>query len=92
MSFDASTTRHGRRTPAEIAEDETIAALRGDASRIRFVERLRPTRHAGVTAHSSRLFPVRITDSMNPECERVRRVSRSEATTTTRQKVSGGEK
>lgn len=58
MSFDESAPRHGHRTPAELAEDEFIEALRGDASRIRFVKRSAPDRHEVVTLHSSRLFPV----------------------------------
>lgn len=62
MSFDESAPRHGHRTPAELAEDEFIEALRGDASRIRFVQRLGPDRHEVVTLHSSRLFPARMAD------------------------------
>ena len=62
MITDDTMPRHSHRTPAELAEDEGIAALRSDAPAEAAVKKCSPDRYKVVTLHSSRLFPVRKQD------------------------------
>lgn len=62
MLIDDILPRHGHRTPAELADDEILSAMRGDGAVYLDGRRCSPDRHEAVTLHSSRLFPVRMAD------------------------------
>lgn len=62
MLIDDILPRHGHRTPAELADDEIRAAMRGEGVVGPARKRCSPDRHQPVTLHSSRLFPVKKAD------------------------------
>lgn len=57
--------RHGHRTPAELAEDEIIAALRGDTCGVPNVDGVLPDRRRRVFSDTTRLLPVRNADRIH---------------------------
>ena len=54
MDGNAPAPRHGHRTPAEIAEDEVLSALRGEAPDVMSQVRVLPERCKRVTVPDSR--------------------------------------
>ena len=66
MLIDDILPRHGHRTPAELADEEILSALRGDGVVNPDSKRCSPDRHEVVTLHSSRLFPIRKADLLAP--------------------------
>jgi hypothetical protein len=65
MPIDEFLPRHGHRSPAELAEDEILAAMRGDGPTCPNRLRYTPERREAVTLDSSRLFPVRKADCVS---------------------------
>jgi hypothetical protein len=58
MNSDGVAPRHGHRTPAELAEDEIIAAMRGDGCGVPLVDGVPPDRMRHIFTCTSRLLPV----------------------------------
>lgn len=70
MNHDGGAPRHGHRSPAEIAEDEVLAVLRGDACDVPEYDAVTPARARRGMLNPERLLPVRNADRLRFDVER----------------------